>query len=240
MRMTPDDAAVIARHYGSGRISAILPEQIATRGGASLQLLSADGKPIGEPVTAALRAHGDFARLRARIHPGLPPGNYAAELRADDGVRRLTVAIDPIVLLRVEPPMLSLAGQPGATVEATITLANAGNIAADLPDYGAVGIYEVNGVETAIARAYRSDSEEGLQTLSRFVEELRNGYGGLVKLRLEGVTSPLAAGKACSLRVAATLPERLRSGRVYTGVWPLANLNYAVRVEVAEPVRHNS
>lgn len=240
MPAAPDDAAVIARHYGSGRISAILPEPIAARGGASLQLIGSDGKPIGEPVTAALRAHGDFARLRARIHPGLPPGTYAADLRADDGVRRLTVAIDPIVLLRVEPPMLSLTGQPSATVQAAITLANAGNIAADLPDHGAVGVYEVNGVETAIARAYRSDSEEGLQTLSRFVEELRNGYGGLLKLRLDGATSPLPAGKACSLRVAATLPERLRPGRVYTGVWPFANLNYAVRVEVVEPAGQNT
>jgi hypothetical protein len=231
MMPASEPSAVIARHHGAGRISAILPERIEARGNANLQLLDPNGAPVGEPVTVGLRTYGDFARLRARIDPGMAPGMYAAELRVDGGVRRLTVAIDPLVRLTVDPPVLRLAGEAGTPMRSSIVLANQGNVAAELPDHGAVGVYEVNGVETAIGRAYRSDTEDGLQTISRFIQELRSGYGGLVKLRLGGAGA-LAPGKARNVEVTATLSERVRAGHVYTGVWSLLNLNYAVRIEV--------
>ncbi|HTW27767.1 MAG TPA: hypothetical protein VME92_11605 [Acetobacteraceae bacterium] len=232
MAIAADDTSVVARHHGGGRISAILPERLETAGPASLQLLDEQGHPMGAPVVAGLRVNGDYARLRARIDPGLPPGQYAAELHAGDGVRRLTVAVDPLVSLRVDPPLLRLAGAAGAALQAPIMLANAGNVPAELPENGLVGVYEVNGVETAIGHAYRADAEDGNQILARFIEELRKGYGGLVKLRLEGAAGALPPGKARALTITATLPTRLQSGRTYTGVWPFMNLNYAVRVEV--------
>src|SRR4051794_4070911 len=113
MAAAPDAPSMVARHHGSGRVSAILPERIASRGMASLQLLDANGAAMGEPVAAGLRSNGDYARLRARIDPRLPPGTYTAELHADDGVRRLTVAVEPVVALRVDPPVLRFAGPVG-------------------------------------------------------------------------------------------------------------------------------
>lgn len=221
----------IARHHGAGRISAIIPERFEAQGSARLQLMDAAGKPLGEPVFAGVRGMGDHSRLRARIDPYLQPGTYDAELVAEGAVRRISVVIDPLVSLRVDPPTLRLVGNPGAAMQTSIVIANVGNIPAHLPDHGAVGVYEVNGVETAIGRAYRSDTENAMETLNRFIKELRRGYGGLIRLRLEGV-QPLRPGQACSVAIIATPSERLRAGHVYTGVWPLENLNYAVRVEV--------
>jgi hypothetical protein len=223
----------VARHHGSGRISAILLERFAASGNASLQLFDANGAPLGDAVPAAVRADGDFARLRARINPRLSPGTYQAELSMEDRVRHIAVTVDPIVMLRVDPPMLRMSGGLGKPLHANIVIANVGNVEADLPKFGALGIYEVNGIETAIGHAYRENGEDGLRTVARFVQELRNGYGGLLKLRLEGMQGPLPPGKACSLRVIATPSDRVRAGGVYTGVWPFANLNYAVRVEFA-------
>jgi hypothetical protein len=113
---------VTARHHGAGRISAIFPERIEARGIATLQLLDANGAPVGEPVTAGLRAHGDFARLRARIDPAMAPGVYSAELRTDGDVRRLAVAIDPLVRLAVDPPALRLTGAAGTVLRTDITV----------------------------------------------------------------------------------------------------------------------
>jgi hypothetical protein len=225
--------AAIARHHGNGRISAVLPERFGSSGNASLQLFDAQGGKLGEPITAGLRAEGDFARLRARIDPRLPPGTYEAELRQGDAVRKLSVAVDPVATLRVDPPVLRFSGDPRASLHGMITVMNVGNVAAEIPDNGAVGVYEVNGVETAIGRAYRSEAEDGLRLLAGFIQELRNGYGGLVRLRLEGEKGALPPGSARVLRVTANLPDRIRPGHVYTGVWSFANLNYAVRIEAA-------
>ncbi len=228
--LTP--SVTVARHHGGGRITAVLLDHDSGGGNASLQLFDRHGAELGEPVIAGVRADSGFARLRARIDPRLPPGTYDAELRVGDAIRKLHVTVDPLVALRVDPPALRLCGSPQAPLRTGLTVMNVGNVAAALPDAGVVGVYEVNGVETAIGRAYRAETDDGLQMLAGFLKELRNGYGGLVRLRLDGEKGPLQPGAARVLVVTASLPERVRPDHVYTGVWPFATLNLAVRIEV--------
>lgn len=226
----PDaEHAGTAFHRGSGRVSAILPTRLELGGGPRLQLLDGAGKPVGESVSAMLRSDGDFARLRTRIDPRLPPGSYTAELAGDQGKCRIEIVVKPQVALRADPPMLEIEGAGGGRCTATIMLANAGNVAAELPAVAAFGIFPRNGVETAIGKAYRSDADDGLQTLSRFIEGLRGNYGGLVRVKLEA-GEPIAPGAARAVAVTLDLPDRLEAGRRYSGIWPLLNLNYAVRI----------
>ena len=227
------DLAGTAHHHGSGRVSALFPRRVELGGGQRLQLLDGSGAPVGEPVSAMVRNDGEFARLRARIDPRLPPGCYTAELAGDEGKCRIEIMVKPQIVLRADPPMLEIAGAPGGRCEATILLANAGNVAAELPSAGAFGIFPRGGVETAIGRAYRSDAEDGLQTFARLIEGLRGNYGGLVKVRVEK-GEPIAPGTARAVNLVVELPDRIEPGRGYSGNWPFLNLNYAFRITVSQ------
>lgn len=221
----------VARQLGSGRVSAMFANQLDLGGHEQLQLLDQSGDPIGGAVFASLRSDGGFARLRARIDPKLPPGTYDADLIGETGTERIQVVVDPQVALRVEPPMLKLEGPPGGRCEAEIMIANVGNVPAELPSAGAFGVFPRGGVETAFGRAYRSDAEDGLQTFSRFVETLRESYGGMVRLRVQ-CSGPIAPGAAQTVRMTIELPGNLQSGRIYSGNWPVLNLNYGMRITV--------
>lgn len=229
MAAAPERLA-IARHLGSGRISAVLP---AGRGadGRRLQLLDANGKAIGEPVSAMVSAIGGFARMRARLDPQLAPGSYTAELIGEVGNEQIEVVIDPVVSLRIDPPALKLEGALGARLTTTIMVANLGNVPAELPAVGAFGVFPRSGVEDAIGRAYRSDAEDGLQMFGRFVEGLRQNYGGMMRVKLLA-TEATPPGEARAVELGIDLPDGLEPGRRYSGIWPLMNLNYSVQVSV--------
>lgn len=223
--------ASVARQRGSGRVSALFATPPKLGGNGRLQMLDQAGKPIGEPVFASLRSDGDFARLRARIDPRLAPGTYAAELTGDGGSERIEVVVDPQIALRVEPPMLVLEGAAGARFEVEIMVGNAGNVPAELPSVGAFGVFPKGGVENAFGRAYRADANDGLQVLARFVESLRSDYGGMIRLKV-GSSGPIAPGGAQAVKLTVELPDNLESGRVYSGNWPVLNLNYGFRITV--------
>jgi hypothetical protein len=228
-------AAPIGRVLAQGgmarRVAAVLPlAQEGTRNG-QLQLLDEAGAPVGAPSSVVLRGAGGHLRLRGRLERHLPPGRYTAELKVGEETHLLSVEVEPVLGLRPDPPVLVLRGAPGATARAEVTLVNRGNVAAEIPDHGVLGVFRRNGLETAIAHAYRSEEQDGLRVLARFVEGLREEHGGLVKLRIEEGTGPLAPGAAARIRLSAALPEGLRPGQVYAGTWKLANLSYAVRIE---------
>ena len=225
---------VVARPGIPSRIAALLPIPSKQVRSGNLQLIDDKGAPIGDATPAGLRGVGTHSRVRARFDRLLRPGHYSAELSFGTERHHLSIEVLPVVALRPEPPVMVFRGAPGETVRTEIVLTNWGNIAAELPASGAVGIFKKNGIETAIGKAYGSESEDGLQILSVFILGLREQHGGLLKLRLEQPADQLGPGSVASVGIAASLPSKLAPGHVYTGVWSVANLNYPVRVEVAE------
>jgi hypothetical protein len=221
-----------ARHLGSGRISAMLLGSAAKGGSRQLQLLDEGGQPLGSPVSAMVRAEGGFARMRARIDPHLAPGRYAAQLTGEAGSETIDIVVDPVVTLRIDPPVLKLEGAPAGRLTFDATIANAGNVAATLPAVCCFGVFRKNGLEDAFGKAYRSDAQDGMQVFQRFVEGLRSNYGGLVRVKLtcDGAIPPR---EARAVQLAIVLPDTLESGSRYSGVWPLLNLNYSVQIAVS-------
>jgi hypothetical protein len=230
-----DAIEVVARPGIPPRISALLPIPSVQARCGNLQLMDDKGAPIGGAAVAVARGEGMHSRLRARLDPRLSPGHYWAELRFDTESHRLRIEVPPVVALRPERPVLLFQGAPGETVRIETLLANQGNTAAELPAAGAVGIFKRGGIDTAIGKAYRSESEDGLQILAAFVLGLREQYGGLLKLHVEQSAGQLKPGSIVSVGISASLPSKLAPGQVYTGIWSLANLNYPVRVEVTTP-----
>jgi len=220
-----------ARHLGSGRVSAMLFGKAAGGGSSQLQLLDDKGQPLGSPVSAMVRSEGGFARMRARIDPRLAPGRYAAQLTSDAGSETIDIVVDPVVTLRIDPPVLKVDGPPKGSLTVDTMIANAGNVPAELPNVGAFGIFMKNGLEDAFGKAYRSDAKDGMEVFQHFVEGLRSNYGGLVRVKItcDGAIPP---GEARPVQFAIQLPDTLQSGGRYSGVWPLLNLNYSIQIGV--------
>jgi hypothetical protein len=218
------------------RLTGVVPLGLAMGLQGELRLLDDSGKPVGEPVPAALRPSGaeGLARVKFKLRKTLAPGRYKAQLVVHGDPHVVAFEVDPLPLLRAEPPMLRLQAAPGAAAAATVMLINQGNVAIDVPDRAVVGVFEDDGVENALARAYRADTEDGLQIFKTFVEGLRTSYGNMLNLQVVEGAGALKPAEARTLRLSLAVPDRLKARRVYSGFWSLANLNYTVEISVGE------
>ncbi|MBX6320845.1 MAG: hypothetical protein IRY94_03370 [Rhodospirillaceae bacterium] len=218
-----------------GRLAGVVPLGLAVDAQGELQLLDEAGNPVGAPVLAAVRPSGaeGLARVKFRLDSTLAPGRYRGRLVVHGDPHVVMFDVEALPRLRAEPPMLRLRAPAGSTASATLTLFNRGNVAVEVPERAVVGVFDDEGMENAIARAYRSESDDGLEILKRFVEGLRAGYGNMLNLQVTEGAGPLAPGTARTLRVSLPVPERLRARHTYSGFWSLANLNYTVEITVA-------
>lgn len=218
------------------RLSGVLPAGTVPPGEASLRLVTVEGKPHVEPVAVGIETIGNAGQmlLRVRLDRSTPPGRHRAELLVGDETRQVILDVEPSTLLRVEPPSLSLHGAPGATLTASLLIVNRGNVDVAIPAYAIVGVYSEEGIETAVARAYGADADDGLEILKTFIMELRAGYGGLLKLDIEEGVGPILPGGAQNLRLRTTLPAKLMARRAYSGFWAIENLRYLISVSVTK------
>ncbi|HET9640762.1 MAG TPA: hypothetical protein VFP12_16325 [Allosphingosinicella sp.] len=197
----------------------ILPEALAAHCGANLSL----------PVRNSC---AEGAYLRLRLAPTAPVGRHQAELRLSGKSVPVEIDIAARPSLRAFPPSAHFVGSPGEDPSVEIDLANRGNVAIDLPERSAVGIFDDIGLETAFAETYRSESDDPVQLLGSWLRSLRGGYGGLLKLRIDSGAGPLAPGEERSFRLSAHFPEGLKRGHSYHGVWKLGPLHHRITLAV--------
>jgi hypothetical protein len=186
------------------------------------------------PVTLRYHDVSNLTLVRTRLDRHTPPGRYDAVLKIGNKSHPLALEVEPLVELWPEPPMLAFQGAPDTKVDAEFILVNKGNTQAEVPENGAVGVFDVNGVETAIGRAYRAEAKDGHERLGIFVEALRERYGGLLKLKVEYGAGPIEPGAVRTVRVSLQLPAKLSIGYVYSGNWNFANLSYLIKIAVIE------
>ena len=183
-------------------------------------------------ITAAVRLRaGENGRIRLRLAKTTPPGIYRAEVRTGDSATPIDIEVLPTRRLKVSPPGLRFSGAVGDDCRAAFILVNAGNAPFEVPERAHFGIYDNEGVETAFATAYR-ENDEPMELIKTFVRKLRDGHGGLLKLRIEGA-GPVEPGGERMVVATARIHDRLKPGHAYHGVWKLQDLNYAVSVDVA-------
>jgi len=179
------------------------------------------------------RRFGEEGHLRLRLPRTTAPGRYQASLRSDEDVIPLEIEVAPYRRLKVAPASLTFAGAPGGDVSVSVTFMNAGNIKLEILKRSHLGIYDDFGVETAFASAYRGEVDDPMEMIRTFVSKLREGHGGLLKLRIEGAGT-LEPGEQRTVNVTGHLPEKLKAGHAYHGIWTLEELNYAVFIKVSK------
>lgn len=182
---------------------------------------------------SALRLHRDPARVRLKLDRSTPPGTYRATLRdAEGNARDITVAVEPRRRLRVRPNALRLQGDPGSVVSATLMVTNRGNVAVDIADTQVTGLFDDDGIEAALASAYRQQSGDVNAIVGHLFERLREAHGGLLKLRVVEGAGPLAPGDGRAVRFETRLAEKLRAGHAYHGMLAFAGHDISVEVQV--------
>jgi hypothetical protein len=190
---------------------------------------------------SVVRRGDDPARARLRLPRNTPPGQYGGSVELADGRREavnLTVERRPRV--RVTPGTLHLSGAAGAAVQAGLLLENRGNVPLEIDEALVTGVFDDNGIETALAAAYRLQSDDLNLIVSTVFSRLREAHGGLLKLRVVEGAGTLAAGERRLLLLETTLGAKLQPGHGYHGVLKLGGHAIAVRLHVTEnpsPVR---
>ena len=96
-----------------------------------------------------------------------------------------------------------------------------------------------DGIELAFAQTYRLDTDDATQLVGQLLQKLREGHGGLLKIRIDGA-GPLDAGANRVLTLRAHLAQKLKPGHSYHGSWRLEPLRIKVRVSVRHEARGGS
>ncbi|HUN43487.1 MAG TPA: hypothetical protein VMU81_24595 [Acetobacteraceae bacterium] len=167
-----------------------------------------------------------------RLGPFTPPGIYQATLESDGQRHPVTVTVAPAPMLSADPSGLLFAGPPGSGVTAHIALCNRGNTGVTIPTRAKVGLYDDDGLEFAFADTYRQKQSDPANLVGNWLQRLREGYGGLLRLDIVQGAGALEPGAARMLEVQATLPEQARARHAYHGIWSVGSLNCLVEVSV--------
>lgn len=189
-----------------------------------------------------LRCGREPSRTRLKLDPTTAPGDYKVVLELADGkTRDVSVSVQPQSRARMTPSGLNLAGLPGATASARLLIENRGNVGIDIGDTLVTGIFDDNGVESALASAYRMDTNDLGAIVGNIFTHLREAHGGLLRLRVLEGQGLLAPGESRVLELEATLASKLRRGHGYHGVLPIGQHGIGVRVRIDKPDRtHHS
>jgi hypothetical protein len=187
-------------------------------------------KSMAAPV---LRRGRHAANTRLRLDPSTPPGDYTAVLElADGGQREITMSVEPRPRLRVSPSELRFDGAPGAAVSARLLLENRGNVPITISDALVTGVFDDDGIETALASTYRMDTDDLSKLVGNVFARLREAHGGLLRLRVTEGAGDVPPGEHRVLVLETLLSSKLRRGHGYHGVLEIGEHGIAVRLRI--------
>jgi len=223
-RGTPVSLAAIAPPAAEAR-----GERSMARNAVARAAFAAPGEG-GRVLQVSASAAGDREVLRTFVPRATAPGRYEGSVTVDGVERTAIFEVEPEPFLRIVPDRLQLAAAAGEQLTRRLTILNLGNVAVEVRGAYAFGLFDVGGVERAVARTIGGEAGEG-RSADRFVGMLADEHGGMVRLRVEEGAGNVEPGEARDLTVTFHLPDRLRAGHTYWGTWPIEYLRYYVRVQ---------
>lgn len=183
----------------------------------------------GRVLQVSASATGDREVLRTFVPRATAPGRYQGTVTVDGVERNAIFEVEPEPFLRIVPDRLQLSAAAGERLTREVTILNLGNVAVEVRGAYAFGLFDVGGVERAVARTIGGEGGEG-RSADRFVGMLADEHGGMVRVRVEEGAGNVEPGETRNLTVVFHLPDRLRAGHTYWGTWPIEYLRYYVRV----------
>lgn len=175
---------------------------------------------------------GKLSSLKMKLGPTVLPGHYKATLKTSKGRVPVEIHVEERPRISVSPAQLSISGAAGDKVKVHVLFTNKGNVGFDIPKTDSVGIYDDDGIETAFASMYRKEENSVDKMLSHFLGKLRDGHGGLLKLRIVEGSGLLPPGGKSSVVLEAQIPSKLKAGHSYHGVWSTSFSENLITVSV--------
>ncbi|UCH64118.1 MAG: hypothetical protein JSU77_06785 [Fidelibacterota bacterium] len=215
-------------------LSAVLPLRRPVSGpvSASVDLPKKVAEMAPLSARVSLLGHAGLTHLHLKLPRNTPPGAYQGAVEIEDQRKLLIVEVEPRARIRVIPKRATIQSQAGKTADLKITLINMGNVALEVPKTSSFCIYQQRGVDLAIGRTFQAELDKNERRIDRLMEELREGYGGVVKLKIKMGAGKLEPGDARDLDIVLQLPAQVVAGCSYWGSWPLFGYNFKIDIEI--------
>ncbi|MEP6691318.1 MAG: hypothetical protein ABJD07_09185 [Gemmatimonadaceae bacterium] len=188
----------------------------------------------GSAAHRTLAAHsrvGEASVLKMHLPRNTPPGSYTGMVQLGDSEQEIVLDVQPEIFLRLFPERITITARAGERVQHELSLANMGNVAVDVRGAYAFGMFDVGGMERAIAKTIIADPKASAQgRADMFADAVVEEHGGMVRLKVDAGAGSVAPNEIRELKITMTIPDRVRPGHTYWGTWPLHNLRYYVRI----------
>ena len=181
-----------------------------------------------------IRKHDDgtIKQVKIRLPEATPPGRYAGTLKSGQQEFPIAIDVQEKQRLQIAPVSLQLRGKPGEKIHAQLLLINKGNVSINIPERDVIGIYDDDGMEVAFAATYRLETDDPLVLLKSFIGKMREGHGGLVKIRVSEGAGALPPATQKSIALEISLSDTAKANHQYHGVWSLGSVEYALTIAV--------
>lgn len=185
--------------------------------------------PVVEVSTAS---DSGISRIHLRLPRTTPPGTYRGRMETEEQSRSLVIEVEPRKRVSILPKRTSISAAAGAMAELRLCLVNLGNVPFDIPKAGGFGLFQKQGMDLAVGRTFQEKPVEGERSIDRFMEALRDGYGGVVKLKIREGAGMLEAGDSRDVKLVFQIPSQLSPNFSYWGIWSIHDYNYKIEIDV--------
>jgi hypothetical protein len=237
-RARADKPAALVFRGPPNRLAAALPEP-ASRAlsipGAPAEMVSPrlearlPGVDVETVATHGPRGEGPVT-LRLQIAAATPPGRYEGEVQVGQDRIPIVAEVAPRPKVRASPRPIWISAAPGSDAEASVILANVGNVACDVSGRSTIGLLADGALGRAFWRALTFPEREGKPRIDRFVDDLA-GEAATLRVTIPAGAGTLEPGESREVLLSVRLPADLVAGRRYAGTWEPEGLRLPVRVD---------
>ncbi len=167
------------------------------------------------------------ARLRLRLDPTTPPGEYQARVEVGGSSRPLLISVVERIAIDLEPTSFVIENRPGESVSKSATVTNRGNVPVTIGEIGPVPLDDEQKECRILRRAAEAlDSEETI-TLDRLVEAIARASkrvldeSGLLRVRNLSGTVEVSPGETVRLDLQVDVPATLDPHTRYRASAPI-------------------
>jgi len=231
------DADTVIRFRGTPTSLSALVELSAPAGFHPVQL-SGESDDVPATIEANAIAVDADPILRLHLPRTTPPGAYRGRMVVGDREQPVHITVDPEVFFRIWPERLIFSAKPREPATFELVFANLGNVAIDIAEVHAFGVFDVGGTERAIRRMVRitndgdvkDAADEPARRIDLLTDAIADEHGGIVRVRVNRGAGTLAPGATRGVAVTLRTPERVQTGHTYWGTWPMYSNRYYVKI----------
>ena len=202
------------------------------REGAGVSAVFESKQLRAQPIVFARPFGSNATRVRLKFPPNTPPGSYKGTVHIGDTAHSAVVEIAAEPQIRIVPGNIHLSGAAGQQMTLEFSVVNSGNVAFDIRKVYGMGMFAEGGIEDALGAAYRQSERVGQERVAIVADKLAEAHGGLARIQIESGGGPIKPDEVRTLHVSLRLPDNLRHGRLYTGVWRIQNAQCEIQVQV--------